>query len=112
MAPRIKQIEAMLNRAHERAERAPRVSEVLDHLLAPIYFCALCGAPGDSALAAGLVDHLLRIPVLNYGERSAKRRLCHLPHRASLNKPRGETAEAPGGRESQAEARGGGPDAG
>jgi AcrR family transcriptional regulator len=60
MEPRLKQIEAMLNRAHERGEQAPAVSEVLDHLLAPLYFRALFGAPGDSAFAAGLVDHLLR----------------------------------------------------
>jgi AcrR family transcriptional regulator len=60
MAPRIKQIEEMLDRAHERGEPAPRVSEVLDHLLAPLYFRALFGAPGDTALAAALVDHLLR----------------------------------------------------
>jgi AcrR family transcriptional regulator len=60
MEPRIREIEAMLNRARERGEQAPPVSEVLDHLLAPLYFRALFGAPGDSALAAGLVDHLLR----------------------------------------------------
>jgi AcrR family transcriptional regulator len=60
MEPRIKQIEVMLNRARERGEQAPPVSEVLDHLLAPLYFRALFGAPGDGAFAAGLVDHLLR----------------------------------------------------
>ena len=60
MEPRLKQIEAMLNRARDRGEQAPPVSEVLDHLLAPLYFRALFGAPGDSAFAAGLVDHLLR----------------------------------------------------
>jgi hypothetical protein len=60
--PRNKQIEAMLNRAGERGEQAPSVSEVLDHLLAPLYFRALFGAPGDGALAAGLVEDLLRKP--------------------------------------------------
>ena len=60
MEPRIKQIEAMLNRAGERGEQVPPVSAVLDHLLAPLYFRALFGAPGDGAFAAGLVDHLLR----------------------------------------------------
>jgi AcrR family transcriptional regulator len=60
MEPRIKQIEPMLNRARERGEQAPPVSAVLDHLLAPLYFRALFGAPGDGAFAAGLVDHLLR----------------------------------------------------
>jgi AcrR family transcriptional regulator len=60
MEPRLKQIEAMLNRAHERGEQAPPVSEVLDHLLAPLYFHALFGAPADRTFAADLVDHLLR----------------------------------------------------
>ena len=60
MEPRLKQIEAMLNRARERGEQAPPVSEVLDHLVAPLYFRALFGAPGDRTFAAGLVDHLLR----------------------------------------------------
>lgn len=60
MEPRIKQIEVMLNRARERGEQAPSVSEVLDHLLAPFYFRALFGAPGDGVFAAGLVDDLLR----------------------------------------------------
>jgi AcrR family transcriptional regulator len=60
MEPRLKQIEAMLNRAHERGEQSPPVSEILDHLLAPLYFRALFGAPGDRAFAEGLVDYLLR----------------------------------------------------
>jgi hypothetical protein len=50
----------MLNRARERGEQAPSVSVVLDHLLAPLYFRALFGAPRDSAFAEGLVDYLLR----------------------------------------------------
>ena len=60
MEPRVKQIEAMLKGASERGEQAPPASEVLDHLLAPLYFRALFGAPGDRTFAAGLVDYLLR----------------------------------------------------
>jgi len=60
MEPRVKQIEAMLKRASERGEQAPSASEVFDHILAPLYFRALFGAPGDRTLAAGLVDYLLR----------------------------------------------------
>ena len=60
MEPRVKQIEAMLKRASERGEPAPQASEVLDHLLAPLYFRALFGAPGDRTFAARLVDSLLR----------------------------------------------------
>src|ERR1700733_7387739 len=61
MDPRLKQIEVMLNRAHERGEHAPPVSEILDHLLAPLYVRALFGTPGDRVIAAGLVDDLLRM---------------------------------------------------
>ena len=58
MEPRVKQIEAMLKRASERGEQAPPASEVLDNLLAPLYFRALFGAPGDRTLAAGLARML------------------------------------------------------
>jgi AcrR family transcriptional regulator len=60
MDPRVVQIVAMLTRARERGEQAPPVSEILDHVLAPLYFRALFGASGDRRYAAGLVNHLLR----------------------------------------------------
>jgi hypothetical protein len=60
MDPRLKQIEAMLNGARERVEQAPSLSEVLDHLLAPLYFRALIWRSRRWYYAAGLVDHLLR----------------------------------------------------
>jgi hypothetical protein len=52
--------EAILNRARERGEQTPQVSEVLDRLLVPLYFRALYGAPGDRSFATSFVDHLLR----------------------------------------------------
>jgi hypothetical protein len=58
--PNGSELRSMLNRAHERGQQVPPLSEVLDHLLAPLYFHALFGAPGNGAFTAGLVDHLLR----------------------------------------------------
>ena len=57
---RIKQIDAMLERARVRGERTPAVFEVTDHLLAPLYMRAVFGVPADASVADGLVDHLLK----------------------------------------------------
>jgi AcrR family transcriptional regulator len=59
LAPRAKQIAAMLERARQRGEDAPTVAEVLDHLLAPLYMRALFGAPADKAFAEGLAERLI-----------------------------------------------------
>lgn len=59
LAPRSKQISTMLARARERGERAPSTSEVLDHMLAPLYVRALFGSPADEAFAETLVERLL-----------------------------------------------------
>ncbi len=59
LAPRSKQISTMMARARERGEKTPPVSEVLDHLLAPLYVRALFGAPADEAFAESLVERLL-----------------------------------------------------
>ncbi|MGQ2994533.1 TetR/AcrR family transcriptional regulator [Variovorax sp.] len=59
LQPRGRQIAAMLERARERAEAAPPVADVLDHVLAPLYMRALFGAPADADYAEKLVDRLL-----------------------------------------------------
>jgi AcrR family transcriptional regulator len=59
LTPRSKQISTMMARARERGEKTPPVSEVLDHLLAPLYVRALFGAPADEAFAEKLVERLL-----------------------------------------------------
>jgi AcrR family transcriptional regulator len=56
---RAEQIDAMLDRARARGERAPHVFEVTDHLLAPIYMRVLFGFPVDATTADGLVAFLL-----------------------------------------------------
>ncbi|THD74369.1 MAG: TetR family transcriptional regulator [Phenylobacterium sp.] len=56
---RLEQVQAMLDRASARGERAPGVLEVTDHLLAPLYMRALFGVPADPAFAEALVDRLL-----------------------------------------------------
>jgi hypothetical protein len=47
----------MLERARLRSEEAPDVSEVTDHLLAPLGRCF--GAPASPQIAEELVDFLL-----------------------------------------------------
>ena len=53
------EIEALLARARQRGEIAPRVDEVIDHVLAPLYLRMLLGAPLDKGHAKALVDRLL-----------------------------------------------------
>lgn len=60
LAPRSKQISTMLERARQRGEKTPSTSEVLDHLLAPLYVRTLFGAPPDEAFAESLVERLLK----------------------------------------------------
>jgi len=59
LTPRSKQISTMLARARERGEKTPSTSEVLDHLLAPLYVRALFGSPANEAFAETLVERLL-----------------------------------------------------
>ena len=54
------EIQAMLDRADARGEPALRFTQVIDHLLAPIYFRRIFGIGGvDEALLGDLVDRLL-----------------------------------------------------
>ena len=59
LTPRATQIITMLERARERGEKTPSTSDVLDHLLAPLYVRALFGSPADEAFAESLVERLL-----------------------------------------------------
>lgn len=55
------QLQAMLDRARERGERVPEVMEVIDHLLAPIYFRVVFGADRlDPAYLEDLVARLVQ----------------------------------------------------
>jgi len=53
------QMDLMLERARRRGEKAPNRSELLDHVLAPLYMRALFGRPLNKAVADRLVDRLL-----------------------------------------------------
>jgi len=59
MQRRLDQIAAMLGRAGERGERPPKLADVMDHLLAPLYVRALFGTPASEAFAEKLVGRLL-----------------------------------------------------
>lgn len=55
------QIDTILRHAHERGDSAPTHAEVMDHLVAPLYFRILFGMGGtDVAHARSLVDRLFR----------------------------------------------------
>jgi AcrR family transcriptional regulator len=61
IAPRLQQIQAMLERAAQRGEAIPGVLDVTDVLLAPLYVRALFGTPADQSVADRLVDRLLAL---------------------------------------------------
>lgn len=58
-AERERQLQAMLDRAEERCEPVPTVAELLELLVAPLYFYALFTEPLTKSGAARLVDRLL-----------------------------------------------------
>jgi AcrR family transcriptional regulator len=62
LAPRLEQLQNMLQRSRARGERTPSVDDVVDHLLAPLYMRALLGLPVDKTLAEQLVERLLNTP--------------------------------------------------
>ncbi|GAA4226510.1 TetR/AcrR family transcriptional regulator [Actinomadura meridiana] len=60
LAERARQLQSMLDRASERGENAPDASDVLDHVLAPMYVRVLLGLdPLTPDYVDGLVDRLL-----------------------------------------------------
>lgn len=57
---RARQLQAMLDRAAERGEKAPTLTELLEGVTAPLYFHALfLGRPAGAEHARELVDRLL-----------------------------------------------------
>jgi AcrR family transcriptional regulator len=55
------QLRAMLQRAAARGEHPPAVTELLELVVAPLYFHALFGQPASDRAARRLVDRLLAI---------------------------------------------------
>jgi AcrR family transcriptional regulator len=58
---RERQLQAMLDRAEARGERAPSLEELLELVVAPLYFYALFTAPVPARQAARFVDRLLEV---------------------------------------------------
>jgi AcrR family transcriptional regulator len=56
---RSEQMELMLERARQRGEKPPDLTELMDHVLAPLYMRALFGRPLSKAVADRLVNRLL-----------------------------------------------------
>jgi AcrR family transcriptional regulator len=54
------QVALMLDRARQRGEKPPDITEVMDHLLAPLYLRTLFGMRVDRAVADRLVERLLK----------------------------------------------------
>jgi AcrR family transcriptional regulator len=59
LAERSQQLAAMLERARARGEHAPTVTELLELVVAPLYFHALFGQPADADHARRLANRLL-----------------------------------------------------
>lgn len=58
---RERQLQAMLDRAEARGERVPTLAELLELVVAPLYFYALFTEPMPAAKASRLVDRLLDV---------------------------------------------------
>lgn len=59
---RTRQLQSMLDRAHDRSENPPDAFDVLDHLLAPMYVRVLLNmGPLTAEYVEGLVDRLLGV---------------------------------------------------
>ena len=59
LAPRIAQMAEMLDRAKQRGESAPSISDVVDYLMAPLYTRALFGMEIDDGCVSRLVRRLM-----------------------------------------------------
>jgi hypothetical protein len=63
----------MLDRAEARGELPPSVDELLELVVAPLYFHALFGQPADAEHARRLVDRLLASPATRQPGKAAPR---------------------------------------
>lgn len=61
LAERLPQLEEMLDRARQRGEAAPTVDELLELVVAPLYFHALFATPATPDHAHRLVERLLTV---------------------------------------------------
>ncbi|MDR0345383.1 MAG: TetR/AcrR family transcriptional regulator [Nocardiopsaceae bacterium] len=70
---RTRQLQDMLDRAQARGEHPPSVDELLELVVAPLYFHALFGKPVGPEHARGLVDRLLAPPATRQRGKAAPR---------------------------------------
>jgi tetracycline repressor-like protein len=71
---RTQQLQEMLDRAEARGELPPSVDELLELVVAPLYFRALFGRPAGAGYARRLVDRLLAVSATRpVGELPAER---------------------------------------
>jgi hypothetical protein len=61
LAERSRQLQAMLARARARGETPPTLDELIELVLAPLYFDALFALPGKPDRARRLVERLLTL---------------------------------------------------
>lgn len=61
LAPRLNQLEAMLNRSTARGESAPSIDDILDFIISPLYMRALLGRPINKAYARKLAQRILAV---------------------------------------------------
>jgi hypothetical protein len=61
LSERGQQLQTMLDRARARGEAPPTVDELVELVLAPLYFYALFSRPAGPAQARRLVDRLLAV---------------------------------------------------
>ena len=74
LTERSRQLQAMLDRARARGEAAPPLDDLIEILLAPLYFDALFGRPGGPERTRRLVDRLLAVPTGGAGDTEPRAR--------------------------------------
>jgi hypothetical protein len=66
LAERTQQLQEMFDRAEARGELSPSVDELLELVVAPLYFHALFSQPASAEHARRLVDRLLAAPATRH----------------------------------------------
>jgi AcrR family transcriptional regulator len=72
LVERTRQLQEMLDRAAARGELPPSVDELLELVVAPLYFRTLFGRPADAGYARRLVDRLLAGSAVRPGGEAAR----------------------------------------
>jgi AcrR family transcriptional regulator len=84
LVERLPQLREMLNRARRRGEEPPTVDELLELVVAPLYFRALFATPATAKDARRLVGRLLSVTSEGGADLSSEARRSGSPHTADL----------------------------